>query len=98
MARMDYLARAHRQMAPVEDRTSHVCCSRDRLRNVAPRWLPRRTIEYRPRPKMSDACPCSMPSFLHLQPELDQAADGLGAARLVVLRCGPCVDLSNELV
>jgi hypothetical protein len=32
------------------------------------------------------------------EPDLDQAADGLGAARLVILLCGPPVDLRYKFI
>jgi hypothetical protein len=37
-------------------------------------------------------------SFLHFQPELDQAADGFGAAGLIILSGGPSVDRSPHLL
>jgi hypothetical protein len=37
-------------------------------------------------------------SFLHSQPELDQAADGFGAAGLIILSGGPSVDRSPHLL
>jgi hypothetical protein len=37
-------------------------------------------------------------SFLHSQSELDQAADGFGAAGLIILSGGPSVDRSPHLL
>jgi hypothetical protein len=37
-------------------------------------------------------------SFLRLEPELDQAADGFGTAGLIVLLSGPSIHFCYELV
>jgi ABC-type Fe3+ transport system permease subunit len=36
--------------------------------------------------------------ILRLQPDLDEAADGLGASGLILLTCGPGVDIRHEFV
>jgi hypothetical protein len=37
-------------------------------------------------------------SRLRLQPQLDQAADGFGAGRFVILRCDPSIDCRYLLI
>ena len=39
-----------------------------------------------------------MTLFLRLQPDLDQAADGLGALRFVILLAAPVIDLFQMII